>query len=111
MSDKLEQKPRVSYSEMRTINIGDYESIKASLTISHDAISQPNSSTTTLTIQDGAVADVEDGDVSGTVDILINNVSAKLNKREIRIRKWAAEFTELDFDTLDKSPKRKKRKF
>ncbi len=111
MSDKLSQKPRVSYSEMRTINIGDYESIKCSLTLSHDSINQLNSKTTTLNIMEHYFLDVEDGDVDKTVDVVVSNVSKKLDKRENKIRLWAEEFTEMDFDTLSKMPKKKKRKF
>lgn len=91
---------RITYTELRTINIGDYESIKAHLSYS-TSIRKINEKEKVLTIMASETIDVEEDQKAfdETVKRATSRVRKVLNAREINIRARTARFTEHDTET------------
>lgn len=91
---------RITYTELRTINIGDYESIKAHLSYSC-SVKKINEKENTLTIFASDTVDVEEDKEAfeGTVKRAVARVHKVLNTREADIRVRSARFTEHDTET------------
>lgn len=96
---------RVTYSESRLINIGDYEQIQMFLSFSSSVQASDNSRVPTIKIHAKESAEVS-GQLEEAAETLKTKVRAVLDKEEKLIRKWSDAFT--SFDTLDKLPKKRK---
>lgn len=98
---------KITYSCSRTINIGNYESIKEQLSFTVE-VEQTNHSVkgTISESQSSKVDDMKEYRV--IANKLIKSVNHVLDKRESKLREWAEPFTELDFDTLEKLPSTRK---
>lgn len=104
---------RVTYSETRTINIGDYESVKASLSFSTGFV--PINKEETLIVIDGMAHETihpkETYDQAASR--AVKAVKSLLDKRELMIRRRSSDH--VDFDTEGKASdmgiiKKKKKK-
>lgn len=84
----------LTYSESRTINIGDYESRSVFFSLK-TRVKKINKKNNTITIHDSAKSSVEEfeGDVKKTFIHSKNLVRERLDVEERKIRKWAEEFT------------------
>jgi hypothetical protein len=93
----------VKYGEERSINIGDFESVRVFLEISDD-IHAFNNENAVYRIRESKAATVDEhrGDVKNTAKLLIQEVRGILDKRETEIRLWADNF--VTFNHQDKLP-------
>jgi hypothetical protein len=102
---------RLTYSETRTINIGQYENIRSSFTIS-GSIREFNKVDKTIEITEDAniALNIPEGEITlehynksikNTARLLKRNVIAALNKRETEIRQ-ATRFAIYQDDDLEK---------
>ena len=93
----------VTYSASRTINIGNYENMKELISFTVDINNTSVSTTGTITeTQKASVPDLKDFRI--VANKVIKSVSKVLDKRETILRNWSSQFTELEFDTLEKLP-------
>ena len=93
----------VTYSASRSINIGNYESMKEFLSFTVEVESTKVATTGTITeTQSAEVPDLKE--FRKIANKVIKSVNHVLDKREKEIRKWSNPFTELEFDTLEKLP-------
>lgn len=86
---------RITYSESRTINVGDYESIKTELRYS-GSVRKINEKEQTLEVMaDGSITiDEEKESFDDSADTIIERVRSILDAREGEIRIKTAQFTE-----------------
>lgn len=98
--DEIKNAPdRISYSESRTINIGDYESIKAELRYT-SSIRYINEQENTIEIfaSDSADIDEEKEAFEKTIKLVTGRVKKVLNNREIFIRSRTTAYVDHDTD-------------
>lgn len=88
----IKQMPRVTYSESRTINIGDYESVQCMLNISEDVKCKFYGADGTMTISATKSKQMtfDKKRKAAKVKEVIGDVRSMLNEEETKIRKWAA---------------------
>lgn len=87
---------RVTYSETRTVNIGDYESVKASLSFTTGFV--PINNKETLMVIDGMTHEVIHPHETYQEASMraIKSVKKLLDKRELLIRRKSADHVEFD---------------
>lgn len=95
---------KIVYWEERTINIGNYESMKCGITYS-SPVKHINNLEKTITIAESEVATIKEDtqDFNETVKLMQSRVRKVLNAREASIRVMTQEYTTDDHPTVDKA--------
>ena len=94
------QLDRITYSETRTVNVGDYESIKATLSYSTSVYEiNEDESTIEIMASDTVISPTDKKSVDLNVKRAMGKVQSVLNKREAYIRARSARWTEHDTET------------
>lgn len=82
---------RVTYSETRTVNLGNYESKSMFLSFSTNVVKSPFN--TKAEIRESATVNVDGKDVSRACARAIKVVETRLDDQELIVRKMAKNFT------------------
>lgn len=100
MSEEKQIPDRITYAESRTINIGDYESVKCELRYS-TTIRDINLDESTIEIMESQTVDSspEELKFNANLDQAMKRVKLNLNKREAFIRSRTARFTDHDTES------------
>lgn len=99
-----QQPDRITYSESRTINVGNYESVQVFLSYGAN-IKSINRVDNTATISHSDSLEFEKENFKAAVGTVTSRVRAVLDHRERTIRKLTEDY--VDFDTRAKAPKKK----
>ena len=104
MSDKLIQSDRITYSESRTINVGQYENINTHFSYTSN-LKHFNKVDKTIEIKysESSPLSEDSEDFKNTAKLLMKRVKRVLNTRELEVRKATREFVETDHNLFDKA--------
>lgn len=106
MSEVNGNHDRITYSESRTINIGNYENISCFLSLGADVKSiNFRDKTAKISATDSEVLNDQSGEAfKSAVTTIVNRVKGVLDVREVQIRKASAAYNDIGFDSLEKMP-------
>ena len=98
------QPDRITYSESRSINIGNYESHQVFLSYGFN-IKPINRVDHKATTQYSETVEFDKADFKNAVELVVKRVKTVLDARERAVRKATEDY--VDFDTLAKAPAKK----
>lgn len=102
--NNLGQPDRLTYSESRTINIGQYENVHSTFTYAGNIRSYNNQDKTVKISHAESISIPDYGrDYKYTAKLLLSRVKKVLNTREIEIRQASRPFVETEIELTEKS--------